>query len=66
MKVPCKECITLARCRIRAQDLLDTSVLSCPLVRKFIDPPERNMGVMYAEYRTRQVQRIRKVMGFRK
>ena len=65
MTPPCKNCITLARCKQRSKDLLDTSILSCPLVREFMVMKEYHHGKTFGQFRSERIMEIKKVMGFK-
>lgn len=61
MKVPCKDCLTLAICRQRVNYF---KVALCPLIRKYINSKE--MLENHPMYRAARVNKVRKQLGLKK
>lgn len=66
MKTPCQDCITLAICRSKLRAFGELRV--CPLLCKYVDPPD---GI-YVEgkerymYRQTRINKVRKALGLKK
>jgi hypothetical protein len=67
MKPPCKDCITIAICRVRARSIR-ALLHTCQLADNYIDPPDGVLrpGKERPMYRRTRINKIRKLLGLKK
>lgn len=61
MKVPCKDCLTLAICRAKVRQPRWT--IMCPLINAYSAPRTPNELPMYVQTR---INKVRKTLGLKK
>lgn len=64
MKVPCKDCLTLAICRQKINTTRFQQVTRCPLVVKYVN----DVYVLNCQpmYRRARINKVRKQLGLKK
>ena len=64
MKVPCRDCLTLAICRQRVRGEFNLTISFCPLINSYVY--DKKLFDKRPMYRYARVNKVRRALGLRK
>ena len=64
LKVPCRDCLVLSKCRQKINSVRAFEINICPMVNSYINSDEIMRKL--PRYRQARVNKIRKILGYRK
>ena len=64
MKVPCRDCLTLAICRQKIKGELNLTISFCPLLNSYVY--DKKLYGKRPMYRYSRINKVRKALGLRK